>query len=81
MNLFFSSLAKRRANAKPIPEEQPVMSTTFFIAPVECLSCSREEEGRRQAMVDRRFKAPSLIRRSATQQEAEASWAGDYHGA
>lgn len=33
MNLFFSSLAMRTASAKPIPEEQPVMRTTFwFIA-------------------------------------------------
>lgn len=34
MNLFFSSFAKRTAKARPIPEEQPVMSTTFwFIVP------------------------------------------------
>jgi len=35
MNLFFSSPAMRVARARPIPEEQPVMSTTFwFIVPV-----------------------------------------------
>lgn len=30
MNLFFSSLAMRTAKARPIPEEQPVMRTTFW---------------------------------------------------
>lgn len=30
MNLFFSSLAMRAAKARPMPEEQPVMRTTFW---------------------------------------------------
>lgn len=30
MNLFFSSLAMRAAKARPIPEEHPVMRTTFW---------------------------------------------------
>ena len=39
MNLFFSSLAMRTASAKPMPEEQPVMRTTFwFIAAQQKLS-------------------------------------------
>lgn len=38
MNLFFSSFAMRTAKARPIPEEQPVMSTTFWlIVPAQCL--------------------------------------------
>ena len=79
MNLFLSSFAMRAARARPIPEEHPVMRTTFWlIVPAQCLSRrSRErKEGNKRCVfveVDRRrggtFIARSLIHRSATQQK------------
>lgn len=79
MNLFFSSFAIRTAKARPIPEEHPVMRTTFWlIVPAQCLSRrSREQKegNKRCAVVElegRRggtFISRSLIHRSATQQK------------
>lgn len=80
MNLFFSSLAIRTAKARPIPEEQPVMRTTFwFIVPAQC-SADGGWKGKETGVVMEMtvsvggaeggsLKARSIIRRSATQQK------------
>lgn len=69
MNLFFSSFAMRTAKARPIPEEQPVMRTTFwFIVSAQCL---RVKANPVDVMVEvtGAFNAHSIIHRSATQQK------------
>ena len=75
MNLFFSSFAMRTAKAKPIPEEQPVISTTFWFI-VSCkwfvlqLHQQRmQEDNKGEVVGGGSFKTYSLIHRSATQQK------------
>lgn len=81
MNLFFSSLAMRAAKARPIPEEQPVMRTTFWFMVWRSPYPWSSEESRRASQL--RFRAQqrrrgaadaeTLIHTSATQQKVLAA--------
>lgn len=88
MNLFFSSFAMRAAKARPIPEEQPVMSTTFWFIVPGCLfvlqlqqqRMDQDKQGAGAGDVEALLK-PILNPQVCDSAEALCTWPGDYHQA